>query len=279
MSQNPKIRSHTQHPASRKHKQQPQPIPTHPTQPHPMSTLFPIVTNPAEASKNLLSIYKARHSCRGFTNEAIPKDTIQRCVELAQLTPSNCNTQPWEVHIVSGEALKKLSEALVDHLKKHGVGPVNGVPQADFVFDQELFTGKHSERQVNQGTKYYESIKMDLDNHEGRAGLIAHNLQFYGAQHVALLFMKDIGEGNVRQASDVGQWGMSFMSAVTAEGFACIPQTIVGMFAEPIRQFLKIPKEHKMLCAISFGVEDTASPANGFRMERAPVGECVTFHE
>ncbi|WP_406567337.1 nitroreductase family protein [Chryseobacterium kimseyorum] len=32
----------------------------------------------------------------------------------AQQSPSNCNTQPWVVHIVSGKKLRQLSQALHD---------------------------------------------------------------------------------------------------------------------------------------------------------------------
>jgi len=44
------------------------------------------------------SLMKARRSVRHYSGEAVPVDVISRCVEVAQLSPSACNRQPWRVH-------------------------------------------------------------------------------------------------------------------------------------------------------------------------------------
>lgn len=61
-----------------------------------------------------------RWSCRGFTDEPVPRDVIERLLTIAQRTPSWCNTQPWQLVITSGEETKKLREALLDSFDRSG---------------------------------------------------------------------------------------------------------------------------------------------------------------
>jgi nitroreductase len=53
-------------------------------------------------------VIRDRHSVRSFLPEPVPDAVIRAVLEDAQLAPSNCNTQPWQVHIVSGAKLDLL---------------------------------------------------------------------------------------------------------------------------------------------------------------------------
>ena len=58
---------------------------------------------------------RTRYSCRKFLDRAVPRETLERILDLAQQTPSWCNTQPWQVAIVSGGALRRLGDCLYRH--------------------------------------------------------------------------------------------------------------------------------------------------------------------
>ncbi|WP_143706167.1 nitroreductase family protein [Emticicia sp. TH156] len=45
--------------------------------------------------------------------EEIPDDILVIVLEESQLSPSNCNTQLWNVHIVSGQKQQELSHKLI----------------------------------------------------------------------------------------------------------------------------------------------------------------------
>src|SRR6202044_4177924 len=71
----------------------------------------------ARPDRTLMSVDEAirrRRSVRGFRPEGVPEATMREVFELAQWAPSNCNVQPWTPHVVSGAALKRLRDALVD---------------------------------------------------------------------------------------------------------------------------------------------------------------------
>lgn len=43
----------------------------------------------------VIDLIRSRRSIRSFTNQAVPKEAITRCLEAARLAPSACNAQPW----------------------------------------------------------------------------------------------------------------------------------------------------------------------------------------
>ena len=49
---------------------------------------------------------KTRHSLRAFLPTPVPRQTVEDILEVASWAPSGTNTQPWQVHVLTGEALK-----------------------------------------------------------------------------------------------------------------------------------------------------------------------------
>lgn len=43
---------------------------------------------------DLQSVLETRSSCRGFRPDPVQRETIEQILEMAQRTPSWCNTQP-----------------------------------------------------------------------------------------------------------------------------------------------------------------------------------------
>lgn len=51
-------------------------------------------------------LVKNRQSDRGYTNQPIAKDKLERIMEAARLSPSACNAQPWRFIVVDEPELK-----------------------------------------------------------------------------------------------------------------------------------------------------------------------------
>jgi nitroreductase len=216
------------------------------------------------------AVVRARHSVRDFLPTPVSDDVIQSVLEEAQRSPSNCNTQPWEVHIVSGEKRNTLSAALISAAD-------NGQYSLDYSFDQSVLYGDYGERSKQQGAVYYQALGIKREDFDERKSISARNLTFFGAPHVALLFVPPFGD-SVRSAADVGMYGQTFLLSLVAHGLGGVPQTMLGMFADTVRDVLDIKTQAKLLFGISFGYPNMENPANKFRMNRASIEECVTFH-
>ncbi|HDS1820331.1 TPA: nitroreductase [Pseudomonas putida] len=188
----------------------------------------------------------------------------------AQHSPSNCNTQPWVVHVVSGATRNLLSRALHEaHARGHFT--------PDFAFDMQTYSGVHAQRAQSSGRARYEAIGVGRKDEAARHAALLHNLSFFDAPHVALLFMPQIHDC-VRSAGDIGMYAQTFLLSLHARGLAGIPQTLLGLYAQTVRETLRVESNLKLMFGISFGYADPQSPANFVEVGRVPLSESVVQH-
>ncbi|MGE0775713.1 MAG: nitroreductase [Sphingomonadaceae bacterium] len=215
-------------------------------------------------------IATSRRSTRAFLPRAVPEHTLQAIFSVAATAPSNCNTQPWLVEVVSGETRDRISEAL-------RVAGRKSQYTLDYPFDEKIYSGLLGERRAAQGALYYKALGIPRDDRDGRQAGIERNLDFFGAPHAAFLFMPDYC--GVRAAADVGMYAQNLLLAMESYGVASCPQTILGFFADTVREAIGIDPENKLLFGISFGYADEQSAANSVRMPRADLDETTHFHQ
>lgn len=237
--------------------------------PNPMRS--PTVTALPEASLSFAETVRARRSFRHFLPTPLPDAVIKAVLDDAQHAPSNCNTQPWNVHVVSGQKLAELSAALHEANAAGRLSP-------DFSWDEGAFKGRLDERRKEHGKLYYESLGVARGDTAARQEASNRNFSFFGAPHAAFIFMPVIGD-NVRVAGDLGMYGQTFLLSLAARGLGGIPQTVLGLFAATIRQTLGVTEDQKLLFGVSFGHPDETAPGNRTRVGRDPVSASVTFHE
>jgi nitroreductase len=61
---------------------------------------------------SFLLLASLRYSVRNYRTTPVPREKIERCVEVARLAPSACNSQPWKFVVVDEPVLKdKLAKA------------------------------------------------------------------------------------------------------------------------------------------------------------------------
>lgn len=212
-----------------------------------------------------------RHSARAFTGESVAPQVIRAVLEDAQLAPSNCNTQPWQVHIVSGHTRNRLA---VEFIRANNAGELS----PDFTFDMNHYYGVFGDRARAQGKTYNDMLNIDRDDVDARRAKRERNIGFHGAPHVAFLFMPVFGDG-VRGAGDVGMYAQTFLLSLVAHGLAGVPQTVVGFYADIVRRELGVRDEFKLLFGMSFGIEDKSAEENRFHLGRAPLSESVFMHD
>ena len=220
--------------------------------------------------KLFTDVVRDRHAVRSFRPEPVDTAVLRSVLEDAQRSPSNCNTQPWLVHIVSGAKRDELSRALL---------AANAADHAtlDFSFSLEDFPDLFQKRYQAQGASYYQALGIAREDRDQRRIATLRNLDFFGAPHAALLFMPKVGDC-VRTAADVGMWAQTFLLSLTAHGLGSIPQTMLGFYADTVREVLKIDASHKMLFGVSFGHADKTAAGSDYRIEKVPIDESVTFH-
>jgi nitroreductase len=216
----------------------------------------------AEALERLL---QDRWSCRGFTDEQVPRDVIERLLTLAQRTPSWCNVQPWQLVITSGEETKRLGAALLESVDWLG-----------WDFDPPAsYEGVYQERRRASGWQLYEAVGIAKGDREASALQMMRNFEFFGAPHAAILTTEaDLG---VYGAIDCGLYVGSFLLAAQALGLGACPQAALAACAPFLREWFGLPENRLVVCGIAFGYADADHPTAAYRTSRADLEDVVTF--
>ncbi len=214
------------------------------------------------------SVVNGRRSLRAFLPQSVDDETLRRIFSLAQRAPSNCNTQPWLVHVASGETIKKLREELPKHF-------MAGDMSLDFPYDG-VYEGIYRERQYGSAQALYDAVSISRRDKAARNIQFMRNFTFFDAPHVAFLFLPE--PFGLREAADLGMYAQTLMLAMTAYGLGSCPQTALSFEADLIRAQLGVDKSNKLLFGLSFGYPDPEAPVNSCTTDRASLSEAVVFH-
>lgn len=214
-------------------------------------------------------IVQARRSLRAFLPRPVEPSVMQAIFAEAARAPSNCNTQPWAVHVASGAAIEALRERLPGDF-------MAGKMSMDFPYDGK-YEGVYRDRQYAAARALYDAQGITREDKAGRHEAFMRNFTFFDAPHVAFLFLPE--PFGLREACDLGMFAQTLMLAMTARGLGSCPQTALSFQVEQVREILGVDPALKLLFGISFGYPDMADRANDCVTERMPLAELVTFHE
>lgn len=210
-----------------------------------------------------------RRSIRGFRPDPIPDGLLNEILTTARLAPSNCNTQPWHLAVVSGDARDRLAKALVAEI-------LSGKPPSPaFMPGDAKLDGVYRTRQFECAARYYGVMGIERHEKDKRDALMLKNWEFFGAPHAGFLSMpKSMGPVN---AVDVGIYLQTLMLLFVEHGLASCPQGALAFYPDPVIELGCIPEGNGILCGISFGYEAQGERINETRMDRDPLDATVTL--
>lgn len=221
------------------------------------------------AAAMLDTVMRERRSVRGFLPEPIPQDELERIFTTAQQSPSNCNVQPWVVHVLSGDAAEAMREALHEKAR-------TGTPQQPDFPLTENYPGQYRQRRIDAAIALFSVTGVARDDKEAREASFLRNFRFFDAPHAAFIFIPDWC--GMREAADCGMYAQSLMLALTAAGYASCAQGALSWYAPLVRERLGVSDDMHLLFGLAFGREDPAHPANDARTDRASIADAIHFH-
>ena len=216
---------------------------------------------------SLIEAIKSRRSVRGYKPDLVPEDIINKILELAQKSPSNCNIQPWQVMLASGDKCDQLRQKMHDaFLSGEKLEPdFSALPK---------FSGAMKTRQIECAQALYGAMGIERSDKAGRMNATAKNYDFFGAPHVLFVGMNK--EFSPSIAVDIGMYAQTLMLLLTAYGIGSCAQASTAYYPNIIRKFFDIDDDTGTLFGISFGYEDSRIEANKARTNRAKITEVVT---
>lgn len=219
---------------------------------------------------NVSEAIKQRRSVRAYLDKPVDPELIKKIFLQAQDSPSNCNTQPWHVVVVSGDARDKLAKAMVDEIMS------GKAPEPHFTPGDQNLKDEYRKRQIACAISLYDAMDIKYEEKEKRQQLMVRNWQFFGAPHAAFFSMpKTMSEIN---AVDMGIYLQSIMLLLTENGLASCPQGALAMYPDAVHEMANIPEGHAIMFGLSFGYADPDHQINQFDVGREELEQLVEFH-
>lgn len=217
---------------------------------------------------------KTRHSLRAFLPTPVPRQTIEEILEVASWAPSGTNTQPWQVHVLTGAALQRIS----GRIQAAYLDPAqNAAHKEEYAYYPNEWRSPYIDRRRKVGWDLYgllgiaKTDKARMQHQHGR------NFIFFDAP-VGLFFTID---RVMQQGSwlDYGMFLQNIMIAARARGLHTCPQAAFTQFHRLIAEELQLNEEQMLVCGMSLGHADPDAVENRLVTERAPVAEFARFLE
>lgn len=215
-------------------------------------------------------LLSTRFSCRAYRPEAVPRAVIEAALGTALRTPSWCNTQPWQIDVLSGAALQAFTSDF------HAAVAADAPPGSDFPFPA-AYVGDYRERRKVCGVQLYQALGIGRDDRTRAREQSLENYRCFGAPHAAIV-TTDASLG-FYGGVDCGLFLMSFLLALQAQGVDSIPQAALASHPDIVRRHIPLADDRRIVFGISFGYGDHAQPVNGYRTARVGLGEAVRFLE
>jgi nitroreductase len=213
-----------------------------------------------------------RRSIRAFLPREVPDELIRHLLELAARAPSGTNTQPWQVHILKGEALDQLvqrAQACFNDPQAMAAQP------QPYDYYPKQWVSPYLDRRRKVGFDLYALLGIGKADKQAMHRQHARNYCFFDAP-VGLFFTIDklLSQGSWL---DYGMFLQSLMIAARGHGLDTCPQAAWLSLQAVVTEFLGLDDSKELVCGMALGYADDAAIENQLITERVPASEFARF--
>jgi len=217
---------------------------------------------------DVIDAIHGRKSIRGFKPDPVPKETLEKVLEAGTRSPSAENGQPWEITVVTGEAL--------DHIRHENVRKLNSRDPFNPEVQMHIHAGVYKQRHMVLAAQLYGLMGIAREDREKRIAWVQRGFRFYDAPAAIILTASSSLDESPTQF-DLGCLAQTICLSALGYGLGtCIAGQGV-LYPEVARRFCRIPDTQRLVMAIAIGYPDPAFPANSLESTREPLDEVVTW--
>ena len=209
-------------------------------------------------------LMKERHSARDFQSKEIPEETLKEIIKTALDSPSWCNSQPWNVYVVTGKPLEEIKKIWIskNDEKIKGYSDLPPVHRTEF-----------SERCQKNMEEEFKLIKEKTNDPEMEA-FWRKNIECFNAPAIVYL---TLNKGHSKWSCyDLGGFGMALMLAAKDLGVDSVVAYELVKYPDVLRQYVKIPENEDIAVGIALGYEND-NIVNKFRAKKSTLDDVCHF--
>ena len=213
---------------------------------------------------------RERRSIRGFRREPVPRALLEEVIALANRAPSSMNTQPWHLHVLTGEPLERVRQGNTERMLA-GVTPTRDIE------DYAAYAGPHRERQIEIAVQLFQAMGIERHDKERRQDWVMRGFrQFDAPVSVVVCFDREL-LGNTIAHFDTGAMTFGLVLAAWSRGLGAVINGQGIMQSPVVREVAAIPDEQAILTCVALGWPDEGFVANDVVSRRRPVEGFTRF--
>ena len=230
---------------------------------------------------NTISVDEAitsRMAVRAFTQQAVPRQTLEELLQLASRAPSGTNTQPWKVYVVQGAS----RDALVDKVcAVHDAIRDNPALAAEYQEQYDYYPAQwfspYIDRRRENGWGLYGLLGIGKADRDKMHLQMQRNFRFFDAPvGLFVTVHRNMGRGALR---DYGTFLQNIMLAARGRGLHTCPQQAWNLFNKISLAHIGAGADEMQVCGMALGYADASAIVNTFHTPRVPVAEFTHWLE
>lgn len=215
-------------------------------------------------------LIKARKSIRGYQPKPVPRELIDEVIEVAKWAPSSMNTQPWRVHVLTGEVLDRVRQGNTQNMLA-GVPPKRDFPM------KEKYEGIHRQRQIEVAVQLFEAMGIARDDAPRRQDWVMRGFRQFDAPVSLVLTYDRYLEPAAISQFDLGAFSHAIVLAAWERGLGCVINGQGIMQSPVVREQAGIPDDEVIMMCIAMGYPDAEFVANDVKSRREDNANFVRY--
>jgi nitroreductase len=217
-----------------------------------------------------------RMSVRAFLPKPVPRELIERLLQVASRAPSGTNTQPWKVYVLQGHTRDELVEKVcAAHDAMRADPSLAAQFQEPYDYYPREWFSPYIDRRRENGWGLYGLLGITKGDKDKMHEQHQRNYKFFDAP-VGLVFTVDKKMG-LGALLDSGMFIQNLMVAARAHGLDTCPQVAWNTYSRIILPHIGAGDHEYMVCGLSLGYADPNDKVNTFVTPREPVASFTTW--
>ena len=212
---------------------------------------------------------KGRRSIRRFLSKPVPEEMIKEIISDALWSPSWGNTQPWELTILTGDAMKRFIE-------KNREAVMSGRESKTDVPTPEAWPDALNSRYKDVGRRVLNSLEIAREDADAR-------MDYYGRMYAcfdapALVMLSVDKSLSLEYAMlDIGIFAQSLCLLALDRGLGTTILASSINYPDVLRESFSFPEDKRIIIGIAMGWPDPEAPENKFERSRGEIKEFVKW--
>src|SRR6266850_7228156 len=216
------------------------------------------------------TLVQTRKSVRGFRKEPVARAVIEDIIEVAKRAPSSMNTQPWHIHVLTGDPLEEVRRRNMEEM-------LAGAKAKRDIVSHGEYQGVHRGRQVDIAKKLFAVMGIAREDKPMRQDWVLRGFrQFDAPVSLVLTYDKILDPGAVCHF-DLGALCYGLVLAAWDRGLGSVINGQGIMRSDIVREVANIPEDEVIMTCVAMGYPDDSFPANTVRSDRESNGDFVRY--